>query len=133
MLRMFLPESFWNQDLDWLIEQFFFAIAKHFLRLRVDQQHPPAAIYNDHGVGRCFQQAAKFSIPVAQSFIVVGFWLAHQVGNLALRQPQSKPPTTLSFARHRLRLAFAQQQTGRGTPALTRDLIITPMSRHSSW
>ena len=132
VLRMFLAEIFWNQNLDGLVEQFFSGVAKHFLRLRIDQQHPPAAIHNDHGVGRCFQQAAKFVILVAQTFIVVGFRLAHQVGNLALHQPQSKPPATLRFARHRPRSAFKQSQTGRGILFPTRDLIMTPIPRRHS-
>ena len=84
-------------------------------------------------VRRCFQRTAKFFVPLAQTLIVVRVWLAHQVGNLTLPQPQSKPPETLSFARHSLSLAFVQQQTGRGASALSRELIITPMPRHSSW
>ena len=75
MLRMSVAEAFRNQNLDWLIEQFFPGIAKHAFGLRVDQQHPPGAIHNDHGIGRCFQQTAEFFIPVAQAFIVVGSWL----------------------------------------------------------
>ena len=75
VLRMFLAEVFRNQNLDWLIEQFFSGIAEHAFRLRVDQQHPPGAIHNDHGVGRCFQQTAEFFVPVAHTFIVVGSWL----------------------------------------------------------
>ena len=132
VLRMLIAEVFGNQDFYRLIEQVFPAIAEHALSLRVDQHYPPGAIHDDHGVGRRFQQTTKFFIPVAQTLIVFGFWLAHQVGNLALHQLQSKPPATLSFARHRLSFAFAQQQTGRGISSLTRDLIITPMPRQHS-
>ena len=48
VVRMFLAKVFGNQNLDWLIEQFFSGIAEHAFRLRVDQQHPPGAIHNDH-------------------------------------------------------------------------------------
>ena len=72
MLRMSVAEMFRNQNFDRLIEQFFPGIAEHAFRLRVDQQHPPGAIHNDHRIGRCFQQTAEFFIPVAHAFIVVG-------------------------------------------------------------
>ncbi len=84
VLRMFLSEIFGNQYLDWLIEQLFPAIAEHTFRLRVDQLHPPGPIHYDHGIGRCFQQTAELFVSVAQALIIVGSWLPHQVGNLAL-------------------------------------------------
>ena len=80
VLLMSVAEMFRNQDFDRLIEQFLPAVAKHALGLRVDQQHPPGAIHNDHRIGRGFQQTAEFFIPVAQTFIVVGFSLPHQEG-----------------------------------------------------
>ena len=80
VLLMSVAEMFRNQDFDWLIEQFLPGVAKHAFGLRVDQQHPPGAIHNDHGIRRGFQQTAEFSILVAQTFIVVGFSLPHQEG-----------------------------------------------------
>jgi hypothetical protein len=80
VLLMSVAEVFRNQDFDWLIEQFLPDVAKHALGLRVDQQHPPGAIHNDHRIRRGFQQTAKFFIPAAQTFIVVGFGLPHQEG-----------------------------------------------------
>ena len=92
VLRMFLAEVFGNQNLDWLIEQFFSAISEHAFGLRVDQHNPPGAIHNDHGVGRGFQQTAEFLLPVAHTFIVVGSWLP--AAKLGLEQATITPRDT---------------------------------------
>ena len=112
VLLMSLAEMFRNQNFDWLIEQFLPGVAKHAFRLRVDQQHPPGAIHNDHGIGRCFQQTAEFFVPVAHAFIVVGSSLPHG-GNLALCRARRKAIRTHHSARHGLARDTGQEQIAR--------------------
>ena len=55
VFRMVLSKSLWNQDFDLAAEQFFPAITKEALDLRVDKDDLPSAIDDNHRIRSGFQ------------------------------------------------------------------------------